>query len=545
MKQRRTILGTFGVATIFLGTAVAGSAAAADPDTLAEAVTVEGITQHLEAFQDIADANGGNRAVGTPGYEASAAYIESVLAEAGYTTSRQAFDVVIRDVDFDFTVTGQDGIVGIPMSNTPVTGPTPITAELVAPTDPLGCDAAAWAGADAVGKIAVVSRGTCSFGEKSIAAGAAGAIGAVIYNNEPAELNGTLGDIGPAYVPTIGITQAAGAAIIADLVNAPEATLRIEEEVETIPTFNVIAETTTGRDDNTVMLGAHLDGVPEGAGINDNGSGSAAILETAVQLAEQGELNNQVRFAWWAAEEIGLLGSAHYVDDLLANDPEEIDQIATYLNFDMVASPNYVISVYDADQSTYEAPVVVPEGSTATEDVFTDYFDSVEQPWIDTAFDGRSDYDAFIANDIPASGLFTGADDIKTADEAALFGGVVGEQHDQNYHTAGDDISNINTEALDIMSNAIAYATASLANDTSAVNGVAAPVEPAAPAPTVPVAPAPTVPVAPAPGAAPANELAATGTETSDLLLALGSGVLALGAAALVIGRRREAAHQK
>lgn len=242
----------------------------------------------------------------------------------------------------------------------------------------------------------------------------------------------------------------------------------LTEEVET---FNLFAETATGRTDNVVMVGAHLDGVPDVAGINDNGSGSAAILETAVQLAKVNKLNNQVRFAWWGAEEYGLLGSWHYVEDLYANDRAALDDIATYLNFDLVGSPNYIIGVYDADESTYTAPVDVPAGSIETEAVFTDYFDSIGQPWVDTEFSGRSDYQAFISAGIPSSGLFTGADGSKTAEEVDLFGGTEGVMYDPNYHTAADDITNVDVEALEIMSKAIAHATLSLAQDTSEVNG--------------------------------------------------------------------------
>ena len=162
-----------------------------------------------------------------------------------------------------------------------------------------------------------------------------------------------------------------------------------------------------------------------------------------------------MRFAWWGAEELGLEGSTAYVEEL-ATQEGELDRIATYLNFDMVGSPNYIIGVYDADESTYPAPVEVPEGSEATEDVLTGWFDSIGQPWVDTEFSGRSDYQAFILNGVPASGLFTGADDIKTEEEVALFGGTAGITHDPNYHSPGDDLSNVNRTALGIMTKAIA-----------------------------------------------------------------------------------------
>ncbi|NRG41681.1 M28 family peptidase [Rathayibacter sp. VKM Ac-2835] len=462
-----------GAGALVAGFAFAPAASAAEPADFADTVTVDGIMTHLEAFQAIADANDGNRAIGTEGYELSGQYVEAVLKAAGYTTERQDFTTTTQTID-EFSLTTTPAVEGIPMSFTPSTPEGGVTGELIQPVDPLGCDADAWAGLDATGKVALVSRGTCSFSEKSAAAGAAGASAVIIYNNAPGEpLNGTLGAPDDSYIPSVGVTLEEGQSLIAALPTT--ATLVLEQTTTDTDTFNIITETPGGDHDNVVMLGAHLDGVPEGPGINDNGSGSATLLETAVQLADAGETTNAVRFAWWGAEEVGLVGSYTYVDSL---SEEEAGDIATYLNFDMVASPNYVVSVYDANESTYEAPVEVPAGSIATEKAFTDYFDSIDQPWIDTAFDGRSDYDGFISAGIPASGLFTGADDIKTEEEFALFGGTVGIPHDPNYHSAGDDLANINQEALGITSKAIAFVTASFAEDTSAIDAEKDPTTP-------------------------------------------------------------------
>ncbi|MBO0983441.1 M20/M25/M40 family metallo-hydrolase [Rathayibacter sp. SD072] len=467
-----------GAGALVAGFAFAPTASAVEASDFADAVTVDGIMEHLEAFQAIADANGGNRAIGTEGYELSGQYVEAVLKAAGYETERQDFTTTTQTID-EFSLTTTPAVEGIPMSFTPSTPEGGVTGELIQPADPLGCTADAWAGLDATGKVALVSRGTCSFSEKSAAAGAAGASAILIYNNVPGEaLNGTLGAPDDSYIPSVGITLEEGQALIAALPTT--ATLVLEQTTTDTETFNIITETEGGDHDNVVMLGAHLDGVPEGPGINDNGSGSATLLETAVELAEAGETTNAVRFAWWGAEEVGLVGSYEYVDSLTQ---EEADKIATYMNFDMVASPNYVISVYDANESTYEAPVEVPAGSIATEKAFTDYFDSIGQPWIDTAFDGRSDYDGFISVGIPSSGVFTGADDIKTEEEAALFGGTVGIPHDPNYHSEGDDLANINQEALGITSKAIAYVTASFAEDTSAIDEEKNPTPPS-PTPT-------------------------------------------------------------
>ncbi|QCC78709.1 M28 family peptidase [Nocardioides daphniae] len=423
----------------------------------------------------------------TPGYEASARYIEKNLRKAGYSPTRQYFEVESFNVEtLEVTVPGVE-LDPIAMEYSTSTDADGVQAELVAPTDPLGCTEAAWTGVDVTDKIAVVSRGSCPFSQKAITAETVGAAAIIIYNNEAGPLNGTLGGPGTASAPSVGVSQEEGAALVAAIEGGPvNGSFTLQASLETVETFNVIAETRGGDPNNVVMVGAHLDGVPEGPGINDNASGSATILETALQLAKSskgkkkghpnpGKLNNKVRFAWWGAEESGLVGSNHYVADLQANNAAELDKLAVYLNFDMVASPNYIIGVYDANESTYEAPVVVPPGSAAAEKAFTDYFDRINQPWVDTEFSGRSDYSAFIDAGVPSTGLFTGADDVKTPEEVALFGGTAGITHDPDYHSALDDITNVNKKALDINARAIGSVVSSLAYSTEAINGVKPP----------------------------------------------------------------------
>jgi aminopeptidase Y len=214
------------------------------------------------------------------------------------------------------------------------------------------------------------------------------------------------------------------------------------------------------------MAGAHLDSVQDGPGINDNGSGSAALLETAIHMNKV-KPNAKVRFAWWGAEEEGLLGSEHYVATL----PQaEQDKIALYLNFDMVGSPNYGLFVYDGDGSGFG--LVGPDGSDDIEALFEQYYAERSIPSRPTAFSGRSDYQAFINNGIPAGGLFTGAEGIKTAEEAALWGGTAGVAYDPCYHQACDTIANVNLEAMDINADAIAYAVLNYAMSTEPINGV-------------------------------------------------------------------------
>jgi Zn-dependent M28 family amino/carboxypeptidase len=236
------------------------------------------------------------------------------------------------------------------------------------------------------------------------------------------------------------------------------------------------------------MAGAHLDSVPEGPGINDDGSGTAALLETAQMMARSKPVNT-LRFAFWAGEELGLLGSTDYVEGL---SQAERDRIALYMNYDMIGSPNYVFMVYDADESSFPAPegLTIPAGSTAIEDVYESYYTLVGEPYDDTAFDGRSDYQAFIEADIPAGGLFTGAEEVKTEQQAAIWGGTAGEQFDPCYHLACDTAENVDPHALDVNSDLVAFAMLTFAYSTESVNGV-----PGTPVPGKPVVlPAPAGP---------------------------------------------------
>ena len=279
--------------------------------------------------------------------------------------------------------------------------------------------------------------------------------------NRDVNFLGTLG--GPdATIPVVGASTDVGL----DLAD-PGTTARIfvSATSEIRSTVNVIADSPGGRDDRVVVVGAHLDSVAEGPGIQDNGSGSAAILEIALQMADI-EPRNKVRFAWWGAEESGLVGSQFYVDNL---SKREIKDIALNLNFDMIGSPNFVRFVYDGDGSA--TPLSGPNGSGNIEQVYLDYFAEQNLPVEPTAFSGRSDYGPFIAVGIPAGGLFTGAEGIKTEEQAETYGGTAGEQYDPCYHLACDTFENISEEALDQMSDAAAHSVLTFAMTTSSVNG--------------------------------------------------------------------------
>ncbi len=445
---------------------------------LQECVTLEGVRQHQAALQAIADAHGGVRAAGTSGYDASLAYVVDKMTNAGYTVSLNAFpftyvalptitQVAPTAATYEagaFTGTGYGDVSA---------AVTPVDLNLVPDrANTSGCEAADFAGFPA-GNIALIQRGVCTFQLKAENAQAAGAVAVIIFNqgNTPARsgvLEGTLIPAPPAPPPTInipvaGLSFADGAALA-----APGSVARVTVAQPTLTTqYNVIAESTSGDPDNVVMAGAHLDSVRRGPGINDNGSGSAALLELGEAMAKVKPVN-KVRLAWWGAEESGLIGSNNYVAGLSA---AERQKIALYLNFDMVGSPNHVFFVYDGDDSDLTGAPAGPAGSAQIEKTFEAFYNSRNIPFKGTDFSGRSDYGAFIANGIPAGGLFTGAEGIKTADEAAQWGGTAGQQYDPCYHLACDTYANNNDGALDVNSDAIAFSVLQYAMSTYDING--------------------------------------------------------------------------
>jgi Zn-dependent M28 family amino/carboxypeptidase len=347
------------------------------------------------------------------------------------------------------------------------------------PADPAtsssGCEASDFGGLDFSGPadIALVQRGTCFFSVKAVNAQAAGAEAVVIVNqgNSPDREGlivanaSALPDGSPSNltIPVVGGSFANGIALA-----EPGATAVVTVEPSEIRTdVNVLAELPGKRSDTVVMAGAHLDSVPAGPGVQDNGSGSAAILEAAVQMAKV-RPTNTVRFAWWGAEELGLVGSTEYVNEL---SQEELDRIALYLNFDMIGSPNYVFFIYDGDDSDGVGAGPGPDGSAQIEALFERFYDQIGEPYKGTDFSGRSDYGPFIAEGIPSGGLFTGAEGIKTIDEAAVWGGTAGDQYDPCYHLACDTFDNISLKALDVNSDAVAYSVLQYAMNTEDING--------------------------------------------------------------------------
>jgi Zn-dependent M28 family amino/carboxypeptidase len=509
---RRNVVATLMallVAAAFIAPAHANPSTNTTSKKLRDAVSAEGMLTHLEALQVIGDAHGGTRVSGTAGYDRSVDYAERVFRTAGYHVTRQAFQFQTFIELPGTTLTRISPAPSGPVQTTifAYSGSGDVTAGVSRPADAgsgnEGCEVADFAGFPA-GSIALVQRGTCAFAIKATNAMAAGATAVVIWNNQPGVINGTLGNTFTLDIPVVSATQVDGL----QLADAVAAGLILRVRTSTFrgvaTTENLFAETPGGDPSNIVMAGAHLDSVAPGPGIQDNGTGSAAILEVARQMSKV-KPKNKVRFALWGAEESGLVGSNYYMDTM----PQaERDRIALYLNFDMIASPNYVRFVYDGDNSAFPVgpgAAVGPAGSGEIEQLFHDYFASVGLPTAETPFSGRSDYGRFIFYGIPAGGLFTGAEGLKTAAEAEVYGGVAGAAYDPCYHQACDALSydftgdllnrgplyalfgeryrmvgNINMQAFEEMGDAVAHAILTYAMDSRSVNdaGKGRPVSP-------------------------------------------------------------------
>lgn len=480
------LMAALGVAAFLAPVTPAAAVDAVDSSKLREAVTVNGILQHERALQAIATKNDGNRASGTKGYDDSVKYVTKKLKKAGLKVKTQTFEFptfaelapstlretspTARDLEsatMEYSGSGD------------VTGTLVVAGGTVLPPGPepssnaSGCERADFPAAPSAPAVALVQRGTCEFGVKAANAAAAGYDAVIIFNEGQPGRTEVLAGVtlgAPTEIPVVGVSFATGNALAAEAEDGA-VTVRVttSTQSEYLKTKNVIADTPKGKTGTTVVVGAHLDSVAEGPGINDNGSGTSTILEIAEEMkalgyTKKGKLQRQVRFAFWGAEESGLLGSEHYVASLSA---EKLSTIYANLNFDMVGSPNYVRFVYDGDGS--DTPLAGPAGSGAIEKIFTDYFAGQGLESAATEFNGRSDYGPFIAAGIPAGGLFSGAEGIKTKEEAAVYGGTAGEPYDACYHQACDDTSNLNEQALFELGDAAAHATFVLATSKSGI----------------------------------------------------------------------------
>ena len=451
----------------------------------------EGALRHLQALQDIATANGGNRAAGTPGYDRSAEYVAQRLKEAGY---------VVRFEEFEFpffedrtppvlATIGPDGAgePAGPVRTLTSSGSGDVTGRLRAvklglgegppAASTSGCDAADFEGFER-GAVALIRRGTCVFQTKVENAVAAGAAGVVMMNEgtdgRTDVFSGMLSK--PAAIPVVGVSFDRGRSL--DVAARTDGAVTVRVAVDAVTgkrsTRNVLAEADTTGDGPLIIVGAHLDSVPEGPGINDNGSGSAAVLEAALRLARersqgtaqastqastqgtvQGSIQQptqvrpRMRFAFWSAEERGLLGSRHHVGAL---SEEERRNVALYVNLDMVGSPNFVRYV-QVSAAASDGPAAI-----ARRELVADLREHGLPFEERTGGRTRTDDASFAQKDIPTVGLHTGAGGPKSEAQASLFGGTAGRPYDPCYHRACDTIENVSPEVLEESTRALVRA---------------------------------------------------------------------------------------
>ena len=436
------------------------------PPTPAEA-DAEGrtarIVELLEELEEVATDHDGTRYSGSPGYDASVDWVAGKMEAAGYEVTRYTADLPIvhprpgsrvdtaslhlkdgRDLrTMLYSPAGrvEGGIVPldflIDIEGRRGPGCTPFFEPPFPP-----------------GSVVLVRPGPCFRRDQVVNLADAGAA-AVLFSYPEFHTGGVLRPtlLSPEGIdiPVLAVSDEAGE----DLASGEHGdAVRVvaRTRIDTQPVESVIAESPVGSEGEVVMLGAHLDSVVDGPGINDNGSGVAALIALAEDIDPSAD-DARVRFAFWGAEELGLLGSTAYVQSLTA---EELDAIAAYVNVDMIGSVNYARWIYDDEGS--------PLGSERIARVFEDYFDELDLTSRRFSTQGASDHGPFLRAGVPIGGVYSGSDETKTRYEERLFGGEARAPMDPCYHRACDDLDNINRAALTELAGAVAHVLESLTN---------------------------------------------------------------------------------
>lgn len=451
---------------------------AAAPDLghgLAAQVTADRMFAHLRALQDIANANHGNRAAGTPGYDASVEYVAKTLRDSGFKVSTPQFDRLYSVSPGKPALTVAGRTYQVDQASLLVrTPPGGLTGQPVRPAQSSGCAAGDYPTALPKGAIAVVDDARCSVVDKQNSAVAKGAAALIVLsspngNGAPPTL------FTPGYFKQLTVPVAVAGATGAAALERDTAPIRLVLDAEnvTMTSRNVLAQTETGSPQDVVMVGADLDSARGGPGINDNATGVAAVLETARQLGPLAPVNNAVRFVFWGAEQDGPNGAMDYVFGM---DRDQLNDIAMYLNFTMLGSPNAGFFTDDGDQSGPPAAGIsfgdVPEGSAGIERTLDGYLNLAGKRPADMPLSTRADYHPFMVAGIPVGGLTAGSSQTKTAVQARLWGGQAGGAFDPNYQSPRDTVDAVNRQALAVLGPGVAYAVGTYAESIGGVNGV-------------------------------------------------------------------------
>ena len=432
-------------------------------EALRSAVGADAIRDHLDELFAAANAGDGTRASGVEGYSASQAYVVEVLTEAGYevTLDEFQFPYFAETAEPRISIVGGASFAGGEHLRALIfsrSGQFEAPVVTVGTDDEGnvigsgGCQRADWSDFP-TGAIALAGPAPCFRLQVVEQAQDAEAAALIISSPdyEPGSVRRpTLLDPDAVEIPALYASNVAGAALLQAASAGGSVQLSVETMIQDRLTVNVIADRPGSGSgapaDEVVMMGGHLDSVIDGPGINDNGSGTMTILEIAQQLAALEPTPRSVRFAFWAAEELGLFGSYQWVT---SQDGDDLQRIVAYINLDMLGSSNYVREVYDSSSGAFDSREITA--------AFGAYFDAVGLTWTAADLGGASDHAAFEDYEIPTGGLFSGASEEKSTEQAELFGGEAGEPMDRCYHLSCDAPDQINDDALDEMSDAAAH----------------------------------------------------------------------------------------
>jgi len=444
------------VTAVGLAEPVAG-AANTHSGSIDGAVTASAIFAREQVFQKLADQNNGIRAAGEPGYAAAVKYVEKSLESSGLDPREQHFSFpYFKELSPPLLAQVTPSTATYPASTFDYSGSADVTGAVV-PTTNIDSSTSGCAVTDfppIVGtapQVALIKRGTCTFGDKILNAAAAGYAAAIVYNDGlPGRTDVVSATIGKAVaIPAIGTDYASGAALLA-AARSGGSTVRVATRTinQTRQTENIIADTPGGDPNHVLVVNEQLDALPSGPGIVENASGVSAALEIAYQIHRLHLTPKyKIRFIFYGAEAtrarqdpngelVAQLGSYHYAHSLSA---KQLSKIFAAVDLHSIAAPNYGRFVFTGG----------PDGSDKIESVFTDYFTSVGLP-TEESIDfvaGQADFGPMADAGVPIGGLFGGSNSPKTAEEAAMFGGVADEFYDACFHDACDSISNVNQQA--------------------------------------------------------------------------------------------------
>ncbi|CAF2045669.1 unnamed protein product [Rotaria magnacalcarata] len=464
--------------------------------TLAASIRIDEVMIYLNELQRIATVSNGTRAVNTHGFNATLDYIVNYLTvNTNYKVNKNYFDVrnfalatnpilissingVQKSYNYSTDISTADFYHVKFSTSVKFSKNMQLTA-----IPNVGCTDDDWQKAlpPPEGRVALLKRGICSYRDKAKYA-TKYKVAAILFFNDgilpdrvsPLEVNLAQDNTLPALFLSFSVGQSLVNAAL-DLSTNANVQLTIDtKDLPNFPVGNICADTPTGDPSQTIVIGSHSDSKPVGAGINDNGSGTAANLALAMTLARlfrspaYPKYKYRVRFCWWGAEELGLLGSNFHIKQAKTLNAigDRLSDYLVNLNYDMLGSSNYMFGIYDGRTAKNDTPPKALPGSNQVTALFRDWFIRNKLPWDYTDFSGRSDYAAFLAEGIVAGGLFSGADDMKTQKQRDRYdkmlgqglGGISGITHDPCYHRACDSIQNINLFGYEKMVQAAAYA---------------------------------------------------------------------------------------